>query len=166
MKSYPRLVKFFVVVALGLEVTACASGNTGFSSSSTKTMEPTKTAPVKSESSQVSTKTSANATTKGSFTAWTVPSNPGPGDFYVVHILVNLPAGHQFKSGELKGSIHGTDGYAHDFASDSGGTTVSGNQAQLQVDIPGGMKQVQDTIQVNVDTKGLKESQNIVVTFK
>lgn len=52
------------------------------------------------------------AVTKGSFTAWTDPSNPGVGDWYRIIIEVKVPEKiKSYSFSDLEGTVVGTDGF-------------------------------------------------------
>lgn len=53
-----------------------------------------------------------NVVAKGSFTAWTIPEDPRPGQDYVIVVELKLPEGvKQYSRDDLGGQLVGTDGY-------------------------------------------------------
>ena len=108
------------------------------------------------------------AVTKGSFTVWTEPADPEPGEKYIIWIQVKLKNDiKRYPRRDLSGSIVGTDGYKDYF----GGPTEPG---YLRIDenntvryealtVPGAAQLVKDII--NVESKILNEKQTIELVF-
>ncbi|MCH7686302.1 MAG: hypothetical protein IH899_06435 [Planctomycetes bacterium] len=120
-----------------------------------------------------------NAVTKGSFTAWTVPDDPRPGQPYFIFIEVNLPKKiRRYDSKDLTGHVIGTDGYTTPIGYYGGGRiTPEGRwherryygrfnrrKKQLVIPIPAAREAlVEDTIKVR--SKVLKEEQSLKIVF-
>lgn len=105
------------------------------------------------------------AVTKGSFSAWTEPEHPAPGQTYKIVIVVRLPANMTtYKLGDLSGRVVGTDGYRQriSYASDERLPVIDGG-VSLFVPVPGAQKLVKDTIQI--ESRMLKEKQTLTLTF-
>lgn len=112
-----------------------------------------------------------NAVVQGSFTVYTIPSDPSPGQSYDIIIEVKLPA-HvtSIDKNDLSGRVIGTDGYTQSIGSsadvfdaqDQRFTFVPG-RATLTVPVPGAFDFVKDTIEVRSRT--LNEGQTITITF-
>jgi hypothetical protein len=67
-----------------------------------------------------------NAVTKGSFTAWTVPEDPEPGQDYVIVIEIKLPEKvRRYPLKDLSGMVVGTDGWRQAIPGKSQGFAVS-----------------------------------------
>ncbi len=106
---------------------------------------------------------------KGSFSAWTIPDDPEPGQDYVIVIVVKLPKRmKKYRASDLTGLVVGTDGYRQAIP---GPAYMRGNihlpmkdhMAQLKVKVPGGASRVRDVISIR--SKMLKEKQNIELEF-
>ncbi|RZA16372.1 MAG: hypothetical protein EOP10_24670 [Proteobacteria bacterium] len=107
-----------------------------------------------------------NAVKKGSFVAWTIPSNPLPFDLYVIHIEISYPKINELNRSDISGNIIGTDYYSQNI-----GFTISdvrwdkvGDKAILEIAVPGGEELVSDTI--NIKSKALNESQTLNIIFQ
>lgn len=124
------------------------------------------------------------AVTKGSFTAWTVPENPTPGQNYKIIIEVLLPAKlTRYRITDLTGEVTGTDKYrqkipfdirvpsASFVTSTSPPTRVTRdtvvdvvkNKVQFAIDVPGAARLVKDTIEIS--SRRLREKQQLVLVF-
>lgn len=122
--------------------------------------------------------------TKGSFSAWTVPTDPSPGQDYKIVIRVRLPENtNRYRVSDLSGEVTGTDGYQHKIPYDplKRGATVTergdrlvpirpsdslkivDGHVQLIVNVPGASSLTRDTIQVR--SKLLKEEQKLEIVF-
>lgn len=133
-----------------------------------------------------------NAVTEGSFTAWTVPENPGPGDTYMIVIEVKLPEEIKiYRLTDLTGVVVGTDNYKQELPWDNsrrvkkywpyphrvknGKATkvafsdrkdrirVSDHKLQMFFKIPGGNRSIRDRITLR--SKVLKEEQELELEF-
>jgi hypothetical protein len=124
------------------------------------------------------------AVTRGSFTAWTDPAQPRPGDFYQIIIEMRLPDRlNRYRLTDLSGRVVGTDGYSQRLPFDArkanaarvtGGaepktvkrnTVVEliGNKLQLAIKVPGARRLVKDTIYIK--SRRLREEQEITLVF-
>lgn len=124
------------------------------------------------------------AVLKGSFSAWTVPEDPSPGETYMIVIRIKLPAEAKlFRVSDVVGSVTGTDNFSLliPFDKQRPGLTVTerkGNvvavkvgeylpivdgHVQLMVKVPGAAQAVRDTIEIK--SKLLKESQRLELVF-
>ena len=104
--------------------------------------------------------------TKGSFTAWTVPADPAPGQNYLIVIQIELPDDvRRFPKRDLIGSIViGTDGYRQAIPDNPRGfLPTKERQAQMVIPVPGAANLVRDTIQLQ--SKILKEKQTLQIVF-
>jgi hypothetical protein len=107
----------------------------------------------------------SKAISKGSFTVWTFPEDPSPGQSYWVIIQVN----HKDKlvnytRADLSGTVEGTDTYRTQIATHNPANLwVKDNIARLALFIPGGAKLVKDVIQIK--SALLKEEQSISISF-
>jgi len=106
---------------------------------------------------------------KGSFSAWTIPDDPEPGQDYVIVIVVKLPKRvKRYRASDLVGLVVGTDGYRQAVPGPqySRGTVylpMKDHMAKLVVKVPGGASRVRDVI--NIRSKTLKEKQKIELEF-
>lgn len=126
------------------------------------------------------------AVTKGSFTAWTVPEAPEPGETYRIVIQVKLPDKVEtYRLSDLIGKVTGTDGYVQGIPYDrdkrfavsytnedkqeviiesrSERIDVRNNKIQLVVIVPGARRLVKDTIKIK--SKRLREDHEITLVF-
>ncbi len=106
---------------------------------------------------------------KGSFSVWTIPDDPEPGQDYVIVIVVKLPKRvKRYRASDLVGLVVGTDGYRQIIPGPqySRGTVylpMKDHMAKLVVKVPGGASRVRDVI--NIRSKTLKEKQKIELEF-
>lgn len=109
-----------------------------------------------------------NAVQRGSFTAWTEPEDPVPGENYLIVIEVRLPDKVlRFPRADLSGLVIGTDGWRqrlpgqtdryHQFL------PVEDHVTQIEIEVPGAGRRVQDTIQIR--SRMLKEEQVLKIVF-
>ena len=126
------------------------------------------------------------AVSAGSFTAWTVPEDPRPGQDYMIVIRVKVPDGtRSYRVSDLSGQIVGTDGYVLRVPIDSNPSRadrtkteragrlvpvksrdrlrVVKGHVQLMVDVPGAASLTRDSIQLK--SKMLKEEQKLEIVF-
>lgn len=107
------------------------------------------------------------AVTKGSFTVWTVPEDPMPGQQYVIMIQIKLKNNvKRFPRRDVSGNIVGTDGYKDYFGgpTEPGYYPIENNSVRFQaLTVPGAAKLVKDVI--NVESKILDEKQRIELVF-
>jgi hypothetical protein len=100
--------------------------------------------------------------TKGSFTAWTVPEDPKPGETYSIVIQVDYgKSGKRLRSGDVTGSVGGTDGYRKNF--DSKNALYIPKAGQIIVKIPGAAENIRDVIKCR--SESLNESQQLEIVF-
>jgi len=126
------------------------------------------------------------AVTKGSFTAWTMPARPRPGENYQIIIEVRLKEGTpRYRLSDLTGTVKGTDGFSQKLPYDKSArrpsmfmnqnnvlqaiqektvAPVRNNKVQLIVEIPGAAADIEDTIRIR--SRRLRESQTLVIVFK
>ena len=132
--------------------------------------------------------TSGKAVTKGSFTAWTVPKDPRPGQDYKIVIQIKVPETvRRYRIADLSGRVIGTDKYTLDipyenqfnrygtkiqkssrsekleFVKKGDYARVVDNQVQVIVNVEGAKQLVQDTIEVK--SRMLKEEQKLEIVF-
>lgn len=132
------------------------------------------------------------AVTKGSFTAFTIPANPKPGQVYQIVIEVRLPDDVQkYKVSDLSGRVTGSDNFEMTLPRDTlnknlysrgvpppgypveGGKlkeikssstiNVTNNRVQIVVSVPGGARMVKDIIKIR--SRRLKEEQELELVF-
>ncbi|NOX55594.1 MAG: hypothetical protein GXP27_14375 [Planctomycetes bacterium] len=109
---------------------------------------------------------SGNVVRKGSFTAWTVPEDPDPGESYLIVIQVRLPRWvRNYSPRDLTGHMRGTDGYTTPIGFYRGRYYGKFNSRakQLVIRIPGAAKNVRDTI--HVESRLLREKQDLEIVF-
>lgn len=100
--------------------------------------------------------------TKGSFTAWTVPEDPKPGEGYSIVIQVDYSkVGKKSRWGDVTGSVAGTDGYRKNF--DSKNAIYISKAGQIIVKIPGAAENIRDVIKARSEI--LNESQQLEIVF-
>lgn len=99
---------------------------------------------------------------KGSFTVWTVPNDPKPGEDYRIVIQVKYPkASQKLRPGDITGIVVGTDQYRKVIGISTAQYLVEAKQ--VVVDIPGADARVRDTIRVY--SQILKETQLLEIVF-
>ncbi|MHC4875263.1 MAG: hypothetical protein ACYTGL_02115 [Planctomycetota bacterium] len=121
----------------------------------------------------------------GSFTAWTVPKDPAPGEDYKIVIMIRVPEKHRrYRISDLSGSVTGTDGFTLEvpfgkfrnrygtriqrstelvFPGRRDSARVVDGKVQVVVDIPGAARLVEDTIELK--SRMLKEEQTLKIEF-
>ena len=121
----------------------------------------------------------------GSFSAWTVPKDPGPGEDYKIVIMVKVPEKRTlYPISDLSGEVIGTDGFSLEipfgkfrerygariqsrgrlaFPRRNDRVRVVEGNVQIVVDIPGASRLVKDTIEVK--SRMLKEDQTLEIEF-
>jgi len=107
----------------------------------------------------------SGAITKGSFTVWTDPRDPEPGQAYDIVIQVKLPKSiTSYKLRDLTGTVQGTDKYYKEIRfSATDRKPVKDGVVQVRVPIPGAAVRVRDTIKIHSTI--LKEEQTIEIVF-
>ena len=120
---------------------------------------------VSSGSLTIKNSPGSKAITKGSFTVWTVPEDPGPGQSYWIVIQVkHKKALVNYTRTDLSGTVVGTDNYRALIASHQPAKfLVKSNMARLALKIPGGAKLVKDVIKIK--SSMLNEAQTVTITF-
>jgi len=124
------------------------------------------------------------AVTKGSFTAWTDPVQPAPGQFYQIIIEIRLPDRiTRYRLSDLSGVVIGSDTYRQNLPFDrnspsaarvTGGAefetvrrttivSVTGKKLQLAIKVPGADRLVKDRIRIK--SRRLKEEQELTLVF-
>ena len=108
-----------------------------------------------------------NAVVKGSFTAWTVPDDPKPGQDYRIFIRIKTP-GHlkdDYPLNDLTGLVLGTDGYRQVVPGPRSPKSLRIKQgyAQFHVTVPGAYRLVRDKIRVH--SRLLEEEQLLEIVF-
>jgi len=106
---------------------------------------------------------------KGSFSAWTVPNDPDPGQDYVIVVVVKLPTRvKKYRASDLSGIVVGTDGYRQAIPGPaySRGKVylpMKDQMVQLKITVPGGASRVRDVVEIR--STMLKEKQRIELEF-
>ena len=99
---------------------------------------------------------------KGSFTAWTVPADPAPGENYLIIIQVQYKNSKQkLNPNDVSGMVIGTDGYRKRIMKST--VRFLPDASQVVIDIPGAEVNVRDTIRIYSTI--LRESQNLEIVF-
>ncbi len=102
------------------------------------------------------------AVSKGSFTAWTVPEDPAPGEDYKIVIQVKYKKRNQkIPKDDISGSVIGTDRFRLMISHYTSEVIPDANQ--VVVFVPGAAARVRDTIRVN--SALLKEHQRLEIVF-
>ncbi|MDA0833277.1 MAG: hypothetical protein O2955_09315 [Planctomycetota bacterium] len=108
-----------------------------------------------------------NAVVKGSFTAWTVPEDPEPGQDYQIIIRIKLPerVKKDYPLRDLSGLVMGTDGYRQMIPGPKKVryARVRKGYAQIDVTVPGAYRLVKDKIVVR--SRMLEEEQLLEIVF-
>ncbi len=104
---------------------------------------------------------------KGSFTVWTVPSNPAPRQTYKIMVQIKIPESvSRYPRSDLSGFLVGTDGYKQHFggSSQEGDQPIHNHLVQLEAtSVPGAKHLVKDVI--HVKSQILNEEQEIEIVF-
>jgi hypothetical protein len=108
------------------------------------------------------------AVTEGSFTVWTVPDDPLPGENYLILIEVKLPEKVlRYPRSDISGLVTGTDGWRQPLPGNAAPVhpylPVEDHTVQLQVEVPGGGRRVEDVVKVR--SRLLKEEQVLKLVF-
>jgi len=106
-----------------------------------------------------------NAVSAGSFSVWTVPDNPDPGEPYKIVVEIRLPDGTQkYSVADLEGVVVGSDGYQKMIPGNvSGFLPVQDGHVRFEVHIVSADENVQDTVFVR--SKVLREAQKLQLRF-
>jgi hypothetical protein len=111
------------------------------------------------------TQKGANAVSQGSFTVWTVPEDPEPGQNYTIIIQIKLPKKvRRYPTRDLSGIVIGSDLWRQPIPGNAPKyLRVVNHRTQLQVRVPGAARHVQDTIRIR--SRILKEKQTLQILF-
>jgi len=103
--------------------------------------------------------------TQGSFTAWTVPEDPKPGEDYLIVIQIQLPEQvKKYPSKDLSGRVVGTDGYRQSIPGRAPRyLPLKDHQTQLSITVPGADRLVKDRIVI--ESRRLEERQTLEIVF-
>ena len=106
-----------------------------------------------------------HAQTKGSFSAWSEPQDPKPGEEYEVVIRIRLPDKiTKFRGSDISGNVIGTDRYRKTIRFRSNEFfPVENGAVEIRIQIPGAQKLVRDTIRV--ESRILREKQVFEIEF-
>jgi hypothetical protein len=110
--------------------------------------------------------TSDKVITKGSFTAWTEPEDPKPGQNYFIVIQIKLPRNiKRYRVKDLSGKVIGTDHYRQKIPGryKKKYLPVKNHTTQFAVLVPGAHALVEDSI--TIESKILKEKQTLLIVF-
>jgi len=109
--------------------------------------------------------TGGNVVTEGSFTAWTIPEDPAPGEKYTIVIQIKLPQRiKSYRSSDLSGTVVGTDRYRQELPGlQPKFLPVRKSSVQLEILVPGASELVQDTIRIR--SRLLKEERELKLVF-
>ncbi|WP_145265815.1 hypothetical protein [Calycomorphotria hydatis] len=111
----------------------------------------------------------SGAVTKGSFTAWTIPEDPIPGQNYSIIIQIKLPENLEkklrfFPLRDLSGMVRGTDGYMQRLPGVGfSRLPIKEGVVQYPILVPGAARLVKDKIKVR--SKMLQEVQELELEF-
>lgn len=106
---------------------------------------------------------------KGSFTAWTVPEDPLPGQAYKIVMVVQLPERvARYRATDLSGKVVGSDTYTQaipgrEYTGKRVYLPIKDRTAQLVIEVPGGAAKVKDVIHIR--SRVLRESQELQIEF-
>lgn len=124
------------------------------------------------------------AVTRGSFTAWTDPAQPVPGQSYQIIIEIRLPDKiKRYRLSDLSGEVSGSDRYRqrlpYDSRSPSAARVTDGTEyktvranmivkvnetkLQLAIKVPGAERLVRDHIRIK--SRRLREEQELILVF-
>jgi len=105
------------------------------------------------------------AITDGSFSVWTEPENPDPGEPYKIVIQIQLPKGTQeYNLRDLEGMVVGSDGYRKPIpGSQKGNLPISSGCVRVLVHIVSADEHVQDTVFIR--SRLLKEAAKMLIEF-
>ncbi|MEZ6062417.1 MAG: hypothetical protein R3C19_18900 [Planctomycetaceae bacterium] len=105
------------------------------------------------------------AVTNGSFTVWTEPENPDPGEPYKIVVQVQLPKGtEKYNLSDLEGVVVGSDGYRKPIpGSQRGNLPINSGCVRLIVHIVSADEHVRDTVFIR--SKLLKEAAKLLIEF-
>jgi hypothetical protein len=108
-----------------------------------------------------------SAVTKGSFTVWTEPENPNPGQQYTIMVQIKVLNNlDKYPVCDISGSVTGTDGYKDYFGGPTEKSVLPVKNLNVRLPVllvPGGSQMVKDVI--HIKSKLLKEEQQLEITF-
>lgn len=107
----------------------------------------------------------AGAITAGSFSVWTVPDNPDPGEPYKIVIQMRVPDGtDKYSISDLEGVVVGSDGYQKMIPGGlKGFLPVINGKVQMEVHIVSADEDVEDTVFIR--SRLLREAQRLQIRF-
>ncbi len=166
------------VIAFCLGLTSCSNSsdfNSGTGSSLSSDASP-------QQSSANSATIPQSAIRKGSFTLWTYPADPVPGQSYQVNLRVEVyDPSNTYSCRNLSGHLRGTDGYQfsvenacqnhHDFEKQANrGGQNSPSLFTYQFSIPGGSHRIVDVLSIqsrpiNASQRFANDYQTIEIEF-
>ncbi len=105
------------------------------------------------------------AITAGSFSVWTEPKNPDPGEPYKIIIQIRLPDGtERYSVADLDGVVVGSDGYQKLVPGTVRGfLPIQDGQVKFEVHIVSADQDVEDTVFIR--SKLLREAQRLKIQF-
>jgi len=105
------------------------------------------------------------AVTQGSFTAWTVPEKPRPGQPYMIIVQIDWAKSTNGRPnrrrGDITGYVIGTDNYSQ-IIERTGYFIPRSNQ--MVIPVPGAARFVKDVIRIH--SRSLDEAQELTITFQ
>ena len=106
-----------------------------------------------------------NAVTAGSFSVWTEPENPDPGEPYKIVVQIRVPDDtDRYSVADLDGVVVGSDGYQKMIPGNVRGfLPVENGHVRFEVHIVSADENVQDTVFVR--SKVLREAQKLQLRF-
>lgn len=107
----------------------------------------------------------AGAISAGSFSVWTVPDNPDPGEPYKIVIQMRVPDGtEEYSITDLEGVVVGSDGYQKLIPGGlKGFLPVIDGRVQMEVHIVSADENVEDTVFIR--SRLLREAQRLQIRF-
>lgn len=117
------------------------------------------------KAAKVGPKMPRNAVTAGSFSVWTEPENPDPGEPYKIVVQIRVPNDtDQYPVTDLDGVVVGSDGYQKMIPGNVRGfLPVENGHVRFEVHIVSADENVQDTVFVR--SKVLREAQKLQLRF-
>ena len=106
-----------------------------------------------------------HAVSAGSFSVWTEPENPAPGEPYRIIIQLRVPEGtKKYPVNDLEGIVVGSDGYRKLIpGSLRGFLPIHDGHVRLEVPIVSADENVEDTVQIR--SRILREAQRLQLRF-
>ncbi|MEZ6031629.1 MAG: hypothetical protein R3C17_00875 [Planctomycetaceae bacterium] len=117
------------------------------------------------KAAKVGIKSPRNAVTAGSFSVWTEPENPDPGEPYKIVVQIRVPDDtDKYPVTDLDGVVVGSDGYQKMIPGNVHGfLPVENGHVRFEVHIVSADENVQDTVFVR--SKVLREAQKLQLRF-